>query len=222
MTPLRITATLRNGFASSDPWSPAIDGILAYWHVREQLGEEQFALTSVDSSAMEPVTDLPLAKTEWQGEWWYQCSSPIYATRAEFLRYYHRRFDIGAAQQYLQPQRGRVETKAGPFKAYRLSARVIVTPEVQWYAVGDSEEVRRLLRRCSAIGAKVGQGFGRVQAWTVETLRELPPYGGASDRPIPAEYARQIGAEGPMLLWGLRPPGRIRENLCVCVMPGGN
>src|SRR5690606_581961 len=44
MQPLVVTAYLANAFASPDPWSPALEGILAYWWLRETLGEEEFAL----------------------------------------------------------------------------------------------------------------------------------------------------------------------------------
>lgn len=216
MTPLKITCALRNGFAANDPWSPSIDGILGYFLRREQLGEERFAVTSIDSSSMTPVDDLPLAKIEWNGDWWYRCSSPVYASQAEFLRYYHRRFDAAAAVVYLQPQRAKLETRCGPFKNYRLSARVIVTPEVVWYAVGDQAEVERLLRRCSAIGGKIGAGFGRVKAWRVEKADSAAM---TMQRPVPAGYAREHGIDGIEMAWSYRPPGRIAINQGICVMP---
>lgn len=219
-TPLRVTAHLANGFASNDPWSPGLDAILAYWAMRERLGEEDFAAGSIDSGAMQPVEGLPLAVEKHGDWWWYQCSAPIYETAAEFSRYFHRRFDSQMAERYLQPKKGRVDTKCGPFKAYRLSARVTVCDRVEWHCIGDAAEIGRLLRRCSAIGYKTGAGHGRVLRW------EVGP-GGEADlarfhRPLPVDFAQAHGIEGPQLQWSIRPPGRITINQALCVMPGGD
>src|SRR5690606_41719173 len=42
--PLTVTAHLATAYSSVDSWSPSLDGILAYWWLREQLGDEEFAL----------------------------------------------------------------------------------------------------------------------------------------------------------------------------------
>lgn len=216
MIPLIITARLRNGFAASDPWSPALDGILGYWMMRERLGEAQFTADAAGQASLQTVTDLPLARIEHDGLWWWACSSPIYAEAAQALRYYHRRFDAQAAERHAQ-LRGRVQTKAGPYKAARLSQIVHVCPAVTWHAVGDADEVRRLLSRCSAIGAKIGAGFGAVAEWTVDA-------GGDGvlamrHRPVPADYAEAHTIDGQRMWWGLRPPVRLAENQALCVMP---
>ena len=39
MKPLRIVARLSQGYSAADVWSPALEGILAYWALREQRGE---------------------------------------------------------------------------------------------------------------------------------------------------------------------------------------
>lgn len=220
MTPMRVIARLANGFASNDPWSPSLDGILAFWHMREKLGAEAFSATSADSSQMAPIIGLPLAVKRFGDQWWYQCASPRYEARAEFLRYFHRRFDVDEAARHLQPQRGRVSTKAGPFKTYRLTARIIVCDRIEWDAVGDATEVRRLLRRCSAVGQKIGQGNGRVLRWDVLPVDAAADQWPAIDkRPLPVEYAASLGIDGPEMLWGLRPPGRLVQNQVICVMP---
>lgn len=217
---LTITAELYNGFASSDPWSPSLDGILAYWHLREKFGDVEFAAQSVDSSQMRPVDDLPLAKTEWNGLWWYQCSSPIYETRAEFFKHFHRRFDSFNAERYMQPKKGRIEVQCGPYKNARLTTRQIVTSEVAWHAVGDLDEVERLVQQCPSIGHKTGSGNGRVKRWRVESGELAGEYSAQWHRPLPLDYARENGVvEDVIMDWGIRPPGRIRENQQLCVMP---
>jgi CRISPR type IV-associated protein Csf3 len=219
MQSLKITAELFNGFASSDPWSPSIDGILAWAHLRQKFGDVEFAAQSVDSSQMQPVDELPLAKTEWNGLWWYQCSSPIYETQAEFFKYFHRRFDAFNAERYMGPKKGCTDVSAGPYKNARLTTRQIVTREVAWHAIGDRERIEALLAGVPSIGHKTGSGSGRVRRWRVE-LGDLA--GGTRAllcRPLPVEYAREISIEGMIMDWGIRPPGRIRINQQLCIMP---
>lgn len=215
MQPLIVRARLRNGFSALDPWSPAIDGILAYWVQRERVGEAEFAVAP--DSEMSAVEGLPLGVERHGDDWWWQCSAPLYDCVTQVQRYYHRRFDADLAERHMTPQRARINVKAGPTKNTRNVANVRVCPEVVWHVIGDGEEIERLLSRCEAIGAKRGQGFGEVTQWTVET-------GGDESvarhrRPLPVEYAREHEVSGRVLEWSIRPPGRLRENQRVCVLP---
>jgi CRISPR type IV-associated protein Csf3 len=218
---LRITAELYSGFASSDPWSPTIDGIIAYWHLQDALGSEQFALNTSDPARQHPVEGLPLEVVRWRDWWWYACSLPIYEQAAEVTRYMHRRFDAQHAERYLdlQGKSGRILTAAGPYKNRRLGIRHHVTDRVQWYAVGDAAEVERLLLRCGNIGMKYGAGFGRVRRWLVEPIVDDPDDRAYRYRPLPVEYATEIGVTGSTIEYGLRPPARIAENRTLCVIP---
>lgn len=211
---LKITAHLQNGFAASDPWSPSIDAILGYWLMRERMGEEAFEASQAVDSGMSAVEGLPLEVERHGTLWWYICSSPIYDTQAEFLRYFHRRFDVQHAEQYMIPKKGRANIKAGPHKNFRLSSRVIVTPAVTWHAEGDRVDVQSLLRRCHWIGSKTGAGNGRVLRWDV--TEDGDPQIASQHRPIPDEAAEGGGVR---MIWGFRPPGRLRDNQALCVMP---
>jgi CRISPR type IV-associated protein Csf3 len=216
LEPIVITAYLLNGFAHNDPWSPAIDGILAYWLMRERLGDEQFALETTNSDALRPVEGLPLGLERHGDWWWWQCSAPIYAAQAEFSRVFHRRFDAQLAERYMVPKKGRISTSAGPLKNFRLTARVTVCDLVQWHVIGDGAEIERLLKRCTAIGHKIGSGNGRVRNWTVE------PGGDEAkarfNRPLPLEFAKSNGIDGNIMEWSIRPPGRIAENQTLCLI----
>lgn len=220
MEALQIIAHTPAGFASSDPWSPSIDGILAYWHVHEQMGDEAFALGQGRTDLMAPVTGLPVERVEWQDWWWYAVSAPLYQAEGMYQRYYHRRFDADQ-ERYLEMagrSSSRVQVNAGPYKNYRRSILIQQTPSVLWHVVGDAAETLRLLNRCTHIGHKTAQGCGRVARW------EITPDGDASlpyhYRPVPVAYAEHHGLPTDVLMhWGLRPPGRLPENQCLCVMP---
>lgn len=214
MDAMLVTAHLAGGFAASDPWSPALDGILAYWLLREQLGEEEFAL---GMTGHRPLTDagLPLDRCEdGAGHWWWACSSPIYQQQAEYLRWYHRRFDTREAERFTAARR--VVTSAGPYKNYRNAWTVHLAPTVSWHALGDRAETERLLRRCAAIGGGRGQGLGRVSRW--EVTLDGDAESARHHRPLPAAYAAQRGIEGMVMEYGLRPPGRAAERV-LCVLP---
>jgi len=221
--PLIVTARLRNGFAASDSWSPALDAILGYWLLRERLGEAAFTAGAAYSAALGPVEGLPLERIDHGDWWWYACSSPIYTEAAQTLRYYHRRFDAQYSERHAAITRKRVEVKAGPYKASRLSEVVHTCPDVRWHVIGDAAEITRVLRRCTAIGARVGAGFGAVAEWEVSesgfTTDDMAADLARRHRPVPVEYARQNGIVGPEMIWGLRPPARLRGNQTLCVMP---
>lgn len=217
MTPIAITAHLYSGFVASDPWSPAIDGILAYWYMREQLGAEQFSINQGHDYQMEPVEGLPLKRVEHGDWWWYAASSPIYTAQAEVRRYLHRRFDQARAERYLPDGARKIQTQAGAYKNARMSAQHCVTDRVSWHVIGERAEIERLLSRCAHIGGRVGAGFGRVRGWDVteDGDAELA----RAHRPLPVDYALAHGIEGDVMDWGLRPPGRLRCNTTLCVMP---
>ncbi len=216
MKPIAITAVLYSGFVSSDPWSPAIDGILAYWHMREKLGPDEFSIRQGHDYQMEPVDDLPLEKIVHGGAWWYAASSPIYKAQATVQRHLHRRFDQTHAEKYLPEGSKKIMTKAGAYKNARMVASQIITNRVTWHVIGDREEIERLLKQCHHIGGRVGAGFGRVRGWEFAVgVADLA----RTARPLPAAYAVENGIEGVEMEWGIRPPGRIAANSFHCVMP---
>jgi CRISPR type IV-associated protein Csf3 len=216
MTSIAITAHLYSGFASSDPWSPSIDGIIGYWWMREHLGPDLFAITQSKTHAMKPADQLPLKKIEYDGQWWYACSSPIYQNQATVHRHIHRRFDQPHAEKYLPDNIKKVVTKAGSYKNFRMIVQQHITDCVTWHVIGDRAEIERLLSRCSHIGAKVGAGFGRVRRWSyAEGDAEIAQY----LRPLPVAYANEKVIDGDPMWWGLRPPARLPENCVECLMP---
>lgn len=214
MEPLVVTAKLATAYTANDPWSPSLDGLLAYWQLREQLGEEEFAL---GMTGHRPVVEaqLPLGREGYGDWWWWQCSTPLVETVAEFMRYTHRRFDDYAAVDRVTTRR--VETASGPYKEYRIGQTMRVTDAIRWHCIGDAVEIRRLLRLCGTLGRGHTHGYGEVREWLVEDGgdEQLARF----HRPLPVEYAMRNGRSGTTLRWGIRPPGRVPEHQTICVMP---
>lgn len=217
--PLIVTAELANGYASADPWSPGLDGILAYWALREQLGEEEFALGMTGHrSLVEP--DLPLARDGDDARWWWVCSSPeAVGVAARFVRWEHRRFDLDAATRHVEERVRSVLVGGGPYKNYRNRRLGVVCRALTWRCVGEAREIERLLRRCDNIGAGHTHGWGVVRRWRVEPGAAEDGERARNDRPLPVEIAAARGVFGPQWEWGIRPPGRAPEHRALCVMP---
>lgn len=218
MQALKITAELMTGFASSDPWSPAIDGILAYQFMREKLGDEEFSVRSHRSDKQEVVEGLPLGVERHGDLWWYQCSFPEYTSVAEVTRHTHRRFDARQAEKYwgTPGKSGKVLVAAGPYKNARLKVRQHVTPRVSWHCIGDQAEIERLLARVTHIGARIGAGYGRVRRWVVEPSD--CEHAARFRRGLPVAFASEHGLEGMQVIHGIRPPARHPDNKTLCVM----
>lgn len=216
MTPLAITAHLYTGFASADPWSPTIDGIVGYWWFREHLGPDEFVFSQSSNQNLKPADELPFEKVHHADQWWYACSSPIYRKQATVHRHIHRRFNQDHAEKYLPDGSRKIQVKAGAYKNARLVVQQHITDRVTWHVIGERTEIERLLKKCTHIGAKLGAGFGRVREWSyADGVEDLARHA----RPLPVDYAAARQIEGDVMWWGLRPPGRIAENCANCIMP---
>lgn len=89
---------------------------------------------------------------------------------------------------------------------------VTVCSAVTWSAIGDPEELRRLLQPISAIGKKRGHGEGTVTGWDVTPARRSAweaahlHADGNLGRPCPADcLPAELQTPRPSLT-GLRPP----------------
>lgn len=214
---LVVTAYLSGPLYQSDPWSPSLDGILAYWALRERLGEEEFALGCTGAYGWPEIDDLPLARETFGDLWWWQCSSPLVDEVQRFERYDHRRFDDRYAIKYLPEGTKKVLTAAGPYKDYRLLRSGVVARCVAWHCVGDADEIRRLLGRCTNIGKLNRRGGGPVDRWTVEPGGD--EWLARFHRPVPVAFAEAHGLDGPRMVWGIRPPSYAPDRQVLCVMP---
>jgi len=220
MVPLRVSAVLLNGYVTNDPWSPALDGILASVVVREQVGDEAYALGMAgDLTIADPA--LPIQREgDPDGQWWWACSSPVVDDAIQHDIWFHRRFDYAPALQYLDAKVRRVNTSAGPDKNYRMRETVITPRDrcLHWHVIGDADEIRRLLRKVYQVGKGGSRGRGAVREWIV-TEDGADEALALTHRPLPADHARAIGVAGVEMQWGLRPPARLPEHQAWCVLP---
>ena len=209
MTPLVVTARLLEGFVSNSPIH--LDALLA-GAVAMREGMLLAPLTLAD---VKPIP-LPLQRSEC-GRYWL-ASAGVYQEKCSELRHWHWRAPWVEYARLGDPKKcRRVQLTTGENKSYRCpyEVKIPVGGVIQWWAVGDLDEVRALLRMIHYLGKRRGSGKGRVAEWTVEpceTWGEGFPVrqGGAPLRNLPAE-------RGSMLR--LEPPYWMREGRVRCDGP---
>ena len=213
LEPIVVTARLATGYVAADPWSPALDGILA-WAIMRRDHPEMLDVGVLDGDPME--VDVPLERLGDGEDWYYACSMPLAPGAVEHVTWYHKRFD-DQHERYLDAgKRRKINAKSGRYKSYRLPRIERVCREVHWHAVGDQAAVFELLALVRHIGKLRAQGMGRVMGWDV-----VP--GGADDARLAREL-RPIPVDDPdgeclVMPWGLRPPGWWVGNHRWCRMP---
>jgi hypothetical protein len=208
MTNLTVTAHTPAGFCTGDPWSPTLDGILAWAFTKEKLGSD-FG-TNLE---LGPVLGLPLAvDVVGLGYWWYYCGLPEFELVDQHEKFVHRRFDAADGERFIDGTR-KIQTAMGKHKNMRKPRIVNVTPKVTWKTKGHRDEILRLLEHIPAIGSGWSRGYGRVSHWTVEE-----GFDGEIRRPIPAEIAALAGIDGVRQVMALVPPTHLAANKTLCVI----
>lgn len=193
MRPLLVTAHLASAFVAQDPWSPHLDAVLAYEVLRRLWGDEFYSRNPQREELVDP--ELPLARVERDGEWWWACSCPEYAELGQYLKYVHGRFDDHHAR-YIAPMKARkVETAGGRYKDMRLPMVCRIAERIDWHVVGKSASLLDLLADVDYLGKKRGIGIGQVLRWEVVPEAENR----SGQRWVPAP-------DGRGQVMGIRPP----------------
>ena len=209
----KITAHLKSGLVISDPWSPSIDSILAYFQIKKDIGTTDFNI----STAMGEQTTcgtLPMEKTFYKDLWWYQCSIPEYDCQHEIKRQLYKKFNVEYARM-IEKKVKNIELKKNQFKNYSLFFMQCLVSEISWHVVCDINKVRELLEGCKQIGAERGKGMGLVDNWS---FKDGEIKNATLNRFIPKKYAEENNIKGLKIFRGFRPSFRIRENQAICVL----
>lgn len=225
--PICVTAYLFSGVIC-DPWLP-LDGILLYEACRQRFGGPpqasipgRGALDFNDPDNHAPTLPLLLVTDPPFGYW--ACSFAEWGTPyAEGRDHWNKRDDTGKHAGYLEPAVGRVETSKGRYKMYHMPVFYRVAPWVRWWAVGDAEEVRRLVAPVRYIGKKRAYGYGHVVRWQVEPADSDRSVlvDGVPQRSVPftSRTAAMVAPDVPVLYHGFYPPYYDMANQTDCFMP---
>jgi len=221
LEPLKVTAYLRTGVVA-DRWLP-LDSILMYQANRDALGPE--LATVPGGSDVQAASTLPLDIAHpGRRNWYYKCSwaQPQPWWVAEGKDHWNKRFDSSLAGLVdFGARRGKVLIEQGQYKAYHMPVFYLAAQSVEWYCVGDSDEIRYLLSTVTHVGKKRSQGWGRVTEWRVEACSEdwSVQRDGKLTRGIPADD--MLGGQPfNILYYGIRPRYYRQNNQMPLVMPG--
>lgn len=209
----KITAHLKNGLCVNDPWSPSLDSILAYFKNMEDMGQDNFNI----STAMGDQTtcdNLPVEKQYFNDLWWYNCSTPEYDSLHEIKRQFYKKFNIDFSLM-IEKKVKNVELTKNQFKNYSLFFMQHLVKNVSWHLVCDIDKTMELLRNCKQIGGKRGKGMGEVVDWSYS---EGDIEKAKLNRFLPIKYAENKNIDGTIMLRGFRPSFRLNENQTVCVI----
>lgn len=215
MEPLRVTATLETGQVATFDGNLPLDGILAAAWMRRYHPDVFWtgALNRMGEGWIE--AELPLERRVSNGEWYWASSFARYRQLSEEITYWHKRFDDDMDSFLdLGGRSGKINTKSGPYKSYRMPLVYMVTPELVWYALGERKEVASLLDMIPAVGKKHSAGYGFVASWTVE-----PWPVDLSCRDERGEPMRAIPTRDGPFECGVRPPYWHPVNRVRCEMP---
>lgn len=222
MNPLKVTAWLGNKLAVSDDWSPSFDALM----IKLLLDEKGLASsnpTPDDFEQNRPLIEklMPIKKGEIGGEWYWQTSSPFYLYDSDSVETIHKRWDQQERNLDWEGKRRNWSTSETNTKSWTIQIAERTTPRIDWYCVGDRDEIIRLLRLCNGLAKKRRT---QVVKWDVEEIRDDVHMwqGKQLMRPIPTQLADRVPAEVVVRNWAWRPPTHVPSNKTQCFMPVGN
>lgn len=171
MRPLLVTARLANALAGDAPRLDALlEWVMSLHHHKAVPG---YKITR--DGPPPPLGALPISMARRTlGPWPVAvCSDPIYGeTAAETVEHVTKKLAVEHAGALRPNARLVVSTTNSWTKSYRLPLRIRQVDRVRWFAVGERDGIRRLLKQVPALGKKVSIGYGRVVEWTVERVEE--------------------------------------------------
>lgn len=183
MTPLHIVARLAGAVAERST-STMLDGLLA-WAVALTLGLDPLG----------PIVQVEIPIQRSTCGRFHLCSQAFGRVEEQELRWKNQRFPLAEAQLLGSSKMRSLNLQSGPCRSYRvpLGTAHLVADRLEWWAIGDREEVTRLLAWVGYVGHRRAVGLGRVLEWIVEPCE---PWGdgfpvvrdGLPTRPLPADW----------------------------------
>jgi len=140
------------------------------------------------------------------------------------LRYQHKRFPVEEAQMFGRDIK-RVQINAGPAKSCRIpyDTALLAGDRVDWWCIGDAEEMSALLSHVSHLGKRRGVGLGQVRRWHVEPC---DPWGvgfpvvrdGTALRTLPADWP-DLRDDAPRGYGVIDMPYWMQSRSIICALP---
>lgn len=208
LVPLRVVLTLRPGaqLAGYDPLN--LDNLLARCVVEE----------ATEGAGLPPEAAAYALPVPLKCLWHSPDGLPLWAATpfapdgeaVKDVAYWHKRVQPG---RFTGTKTGNfsISSTNGRYMERRVPLPTIVATAWTAEAVGDPQEIARLLSRLAFVGKRRSNGFGEVDSWQVEPLESFELVrDGALTRPLPAGAVHLLPAdqtpEGEPAPVGWTPP----------------
>lgn len=240
LVPLKVTASLQQGIVLDPLYGVSLDGILA-GQVRASSAVSEGlcgapSLLDGGLSGSEVISwDLPLQQCGEGQDWHWVATTGLLVDRVgvpvPLIPDTHRLLgevdEIRARQiaislpKNLGGARGRYRRRVTPVISVPAAAIV-------WHAVGDLDEIEKLLTPLTSIGSRRASGEGAVISWSVEEVSSVLDtwvFGhshpnGEPGRLLPLSCAVRLGLElSQTVVAGIRPPMFHKETQRTLVVP---
>ena len=165
---MRVTAVLVDRVIAMQPIT--LDGLLAWTVVHEAEGtaRDKIPFAKRTDFAFIPVPLKLLWKDETGGPLWCASFFEPDVVLGTDVEYFHKRAPDGHRTKSKNPEAFGVRGITGRWADRRTPFPVVLTRQMEALAIGDIEEVRRLLLPVTHVGKKTAEGFGAVKEWRVE------------------------------------------------------
>jgi hypothetical protein len=221
LQPIRVTAHLEAGVAWAGTWGIALDGLLAaqvHAEHKTQLHSTGQPHTPVLEQPDPADLKLPLARCTRSDEWHWAatCAWPVDGhDLLPDVRWWSARVDHQHLETLTSELPTNLREREGRYRARWMPLLATICTAVTWHAVGDLNQVAKLLDPIGAIGKKRAAGQGRVLRWSVTTADQMDEWSaahlhpdGSLGRPTPPGCldGRPDVHDGGTGAAGLRPP----------------
>ena len=218
MNNLQVTAHMATALSVTDDWSPSLEALLEYlW-----LEAKGLALPNPSKDTLVKA-ELPLREDSLKGESFWACSSPFYLPESQQIDKYRKRWDYQDKHLEWGKKKKKVNTSEGVTKSYDMPLKLINTPRIDWFIVGDRYKVVELLSTCTGIGRKRSFGKGQVYQWQVKEIEHdwSCLKNNRLTRPLPIDLIHDTMdlQRYTFLRWGWKNPSWLPESIAMCVMP---
>jgi len=218
--PFKVTCKLMDGRINSADGIINLDAILYHaWFMKHEPGILDGTKEKTTGKAKHlnfgiPVTRLPDNR--------YAASCGFYRQYSQHIEYWNKRPDFTSAinGRYLASG-GKIDTGAGPLKAYHFPQVIRTVSDIEFYGVGTISKIRELLSYIHAIGKKPAAGWGQVREWIVEPFPEDWSTAGKYGlmRPMPVESYKPDRHDYQIMECALLPPYWKTDKTELCYMP---
>lgn len=212
--PIRIRAYLQSGVIS-DQFLP-LDGVIYYQLMREAFGENVYSLPNeVNLPSAHSITLPFLIENEGSEDWFYKCSFAQWSAEViEDQQTYSKRFDLSRSGIVdFGKKKAHVDNQRGTYKSYHVKVYYRHSNFVDWYAVGNRQELEKILPFCTHLGKKVSQGWGAVLKW------EVTPWEHDWSIYANSTLMRAIPTTSHGFIYGIRPSYWLPANQVNCTLP---